>query len=128
MRVFKSRVFGRWARREGLADRSLCAAVSEMRRGLIDAQLGGGVFKKRVARVGEGKRGGYRTLLATNLRDQWFFMFGFAKNDRDNIDDDELKSLKELAGAYLAMKEVAIDEAKRLGELSEVDCGEQETA
>ncbi len=128
MRVFKTRVFNRWANREGLADRSLCEAVSEMVRGLIDARLGGGVVKKRVARAGEGKRGSYRTILATNLRDRWFFMFGFAKNDRDNIGDDELKALRQLAAALLGMDDATIAEARKRGELVEIDCGKQETA
>jgi hypothetical protein len=126
MRVFKTKVFSRWAKREGLADRSLCEAVSEMLQGLIDAQLGGVVVKKRVARAGEGKRGSYRTILATDLRDRWFFMFGFAKNERGNVGDDELKMLKRLAAALLGMGDKAIEEAKKRGELVEIDCGEQE--
>jgi hypothetical protein len=72
-------MFNRWAKREGLADRELYQAVREMRDGLIDARLGGSVIKKRVRRPGQGKRGSYRTILATNFRDRWFFMFGFAK-------------------------------------------------
>jgi len=128
MRVFKTKVFSRWARREGLADLSLCNAVSEMLRGLVDAQLGGGVVKKRVARAGQGKSGSYRTILATNLRDRWFFMFGFAKNERDNVGDDELKMLKQLAAALLGMDTPAIAEAKKRSELVEVDCGKQKTA
>jgi len=128
MQVFKTKVFSRWARREGLADPSLCEAVSEMLQGLVDAQLGGGVVKKRVARAGQGKRGSYRTILATNLRDRWFFMFGFAKNERDNIGDDELKMLKQLAAALLGMDAPAIAEAKKRSELVEIDCGKQETA
>ena len=128
MRVFKTKVFNRWAKREGLADQSLCEAVSEMLQGLVDARLGGGVVKKRIARAGEGKRGGYRTILATNLRDRWFFMFGFAKNERDNIRDDELKMLRQLAAALLRMDDPAIVEARNRSELVEINCGEQETA
>jgi len=127
MRVFKTRVFNRWAMREGLADPLLCEAVSEMLQGLVDARLGGGVVKKRVARAGEGKRGGYRTILATNLRDRWFFMFGFAKNERDNIREDELKMLRQLAAALLRMDDPAIVEARNRSELVEIDCGEQKT-
>jgi len=127
MRVFKTKVFNRWAKREGLADQSLCEAVSEMLQGLVDARLGGGVVKKRVARAGEGKRGSYRTILATNLRDRWFFMFGFAKNERDNIRDDELKMLRQLAAALLRMDDPAIVEARNRSELVEIDCGEQKT-
>lgn len=128
MRVFKTRVFSRWARREGLADEDLCKAVAEMQKGLVDAQLGGGVYKKRVARTGEGKRGGYRVILATNLRERWFFMYGFAKNERDNVDEEELKMLKQLAAALLGMKDPDIEEARKRGELVEIDCGKQETA
>ena len=128
MRVFKTRVFSRWAKREGLAHRELCDAVAEMQQGLTDARLGGSVVKKRVARAGQGKRGSYRTILATNLRDRWFFMFGFAKNERDNIDEDELKMLKQLAAAFLGMDDSAIAEAKKRSELVEIDCGKQETA
>ena len=127
MRVFKTRVFSRWARREGLADPSLCEAVSEMLQGLVDARLGGGVVKKRIARAGEGKRGGYRTILATNLRDRWFFMFGFAKSERDNIREDELKMLRQLAAALVRMDDPAIAEARNRSELVEINCGEQET-
>ena len=127
MRVFKTKVFNRWAKREGLADPSLCEAISEMLQGLVDARLGGGVVKKRIARAGEGKRGGYRTILATNLRDRWFFMFGFAKNERDNIRDDELKMLRQLAAALLRMDDPAIVEARNRSELVEIDCGEQKT-
>ena len=127
MRVFKTKVFNRWAKREGLADQSLCEAVSEMLQGLVDARLGGGVVKKRIARAGEGKRGGYRTILATNLRDRWFFMFGFAKSERDNIREDELKMLRQLAAALLRMDDPAIVEARNRSELVEINCGEQET-
>lgn len=128
MRVFKTKVFNRWAKRERLADPELCKAVAETQEGLIDAQLGGGVYKKRVARAGEGKRGGYRVILATNLRERWFFMFGFAKNERDNIDGEELKMLKLLAAALLSMQDPGIEEAKKRSELVEIDCGKQETA
>jgi len=127
MRVFKTKVFNRWAKREGLADQSLCEAVSEMLQGLVDARLGGGVVKKRIARAGEGKRGGYRTILATNLRDRWFFMFGFAKSERDNIREDELKMLRQLAAALVRMDDPAIAEARNRSELVEIDCGEQKT-
>ena len=99
-----------------------------MLQGLVDARLGGGVVKKRIARAGEGKRGGYRTILATNLRDRWFFMFGFAKNERDNIDDDELKMLRQLAAVLLRMDDSTIVKARNRNELVEIDCGEQKTA
>lgn len=126
--VFKTRTFARWARSEGLADRELCRAGSEMMQGLIDARLGGGVFKKRVARAGQGKSGGYRVIVASNLGDRWVFMFGFAKNERDNVDDEELRLIKRLAASLMDMSAVKLRQAIEAGELIEVRCGKQETA
>jgi len=99
-------------------------AVAEMKEGLIDARLGGGIIKKRIARSGQGKRGGYRVILASNLGDRWVFMFGFAKNERDNVDDDELRLLRKLAAAWLEMDEGMVKEALASGDLVEVNHGE----
>ena len=88
-RVFKTRFFARWLRKTDLDDAALCRAVSEMERGLIDADLGGGVFKKRVALPGRGKSGSARTLVATHRGDRWFFVFGFEKNIRANVSAKE---------------------------------------
>ncbi len=122
MAVYKTRWFDRWARKEGLSRPSLCAAVEEMMRGLVDADLGGGLVKKRIARAGQGKSGGYRTLIATNKSDRWMFVFGFPKNERGNIDKDETEALKKLAAHLLSMTTQALDKAQRAGELIEVDC------
>ena len=127
-RTLKTRTFARWSRREGLTDGELADAVAEMQNGLIDARLGGGVFKKRVARRGQGKSGGYRVILASNLGDRWIFMFGFAKNERDNIEDEELKLMKNLAAAFLAMNEQGMTRAIAAGELVEIRHGKQENA
>lgn len=127
-RVLKTRTFARWARRDGLGDGELAAAVSEMKEGLINARLGGGVFKKRVAKRGQGKRGGYRVIVASNLGDRWVFLFGFAKNELDNIDDEELKLMKNLAAAFLAMDEPMLKRTIAAGELVEIRHGKQETA
>jgi hypothetical protein len=89
-------------RKTELTDVALCAAVAEMAQGLIDADLGGGVVKKRVGLAGRGKSGGARTLLATNKGTRWFFVFGFEKNDRANIAPDELEALQTLAQELLA--------------------------
>ena len=110
-RVFKSRNFARWAAKAHLADAALCAAVEEMSNGLIDADLGGGVVKKRVAMPGRGKRGGARTLLATNKASRWFFVFGFEKNERGSIDTRELEALQMLAKNYLSLTSVQLTEA-----------------
>lgn len=93
MAVYKTRWFDRWARKQGLTTPSLCAAVREMTAGLYDADLGGGLLKKRIARPGQGKRGGFRTLVATNKGTRWVFVYGFPKNERSNIDKDEEDAL-----------------------------------
>lgn len=102
MRIFKTKLFAKFARQERIEDASLHEAVERAERGLVDANLGGNVIKQRVARQGQGKRGGYRTLIAYRLGDLAFFMFGFAKNERDNITEDELDSLQTIAGQWLS--------------------------
>ena len=101
MRIFKNKAFDKWATKEGLTDDALRSSVSEIERGLVDAELGGHVLKKRVALVGRGKSGGARTLLAYQVKDKAFFVYGFAKNAKSNIKPDELKALKMLAAQYL---------------------------
>lgn len=122
MAIYKTRWFDRWARKQGLATSSLCTAVREMEAGLIDADLGGGLVKKRIGRVGQGKSGGFRTLVATNKGNRWVFVFGFPKNERSNIDKDEAEALKRLAAYLLSLTPQAIGKAERAGELIEVDC------
>lgn len=102
---------------------ALCAAVDEMARGLVDADLGGGLVKKRIARAGQGKSGGYRTLVATNRGDRWVFVFGFPKSVRSNIDQDEEEALKKLATQLLGLTPQALAQAIKAGELIEVKYG-----
>ena len=120
-RVFKTRTFARWSRKAGLADGALRTAVDEMAAGLIEADLGGHVYKKRVPLPGRGKRGGARTLIGADQGDRWFFLFGFEKNERDNIDARELALLQAIAGALLEMKSRQLDQAVEAGELLEVE-------
>ncbi len=124
MRCFKTRHFARWFRKTGLSDALLCQTVDEMRKGLIDANLGGGVVKKRIALPGKGKSGGARTLVATNKSDRWFFLFGFEKNVRANITAEELQGLRIIASQLLGMAPGQLDEARRDGSLQEI-CHEQ---
>ncbi|MFO1433790.1 MAG: type II toxin-antitoxin system RelE/ParE family toxin [Candidatus Competibacteraceae bacterium] len=90
-RVFKTRHFSRWMRKTLLSNEALCKSVAEMELGLIDADLGGGVFKKLVALPGRGKRGSTRTLIVTNKSDRRFFVVGFEKNARANVSAEELR-------------------------------------
>lgn len=125
-RVFKTRYFGRWMRKTELTDSALCAAVREMAQGLIDADLGGGVVKKRIGLAGRGKRGGARTLVATNKGSRWFFVYGFEKNDRANIADDELAALQDIASQLLTRSGQQLDEAVQDGSLLEI-CNDNKT-
>jgi len=102
-RIFKTRYFSRWMRKTDLTDEALCAAVSEMQAGLIDADLGGCVVKKRVALPGRGRSGGARTLVATNKDNRWFFVFGFEKNERTNVNKKELEALQYIAADLLRL-------------------------
>jgi hypothetical protein len=119
-RVFKTRSFARWALKAGLSDDALCQAVTEMSSGLIDADLGGGVVKKRVALPGRGKRGGSRTLVATNKADRWFFVFGFEKNERANINPKELQALQLVAADLLKLNAEQLNDAVRQEVLQEI--------
>jgi hypothetical protein len=121
MSIYKTRLFARWARKEGLDDKALVQAVEEMSKGLYEASLGGNLFKKRIARQGQGKSGGYRTIVASNLKGRWFFLYGFAKNERDNIDDKEEAGLRLLGSKLLTMPAAALDKALKARELTEVD-------
>jgi hypothetical protein len=124
MRIFKNKAFIKWAEKEGLSDDALQIAVDEMERGLIDADLGGHVVKKRVAVVGRGKRGGVRTLLAYKSGDKAFFMYGFAKNARANVSTDELKALKHLAKELMNYSDKTLTKAIQHGALIEVEDNE----
>ena len=126
-RIFRTRTFTRWMQKSGLTDDALGHAVAEMVRGLADADLGGGLVKKRVALPGQGKRGGARTLVATRLADRWFFLIGFAKNERANIDAEELKALQELAKEYLALDDRQLEQAVTAGKFTEIAYGNHET-
>jgi hypothetical protein len=125
MRVFATKVFVRFARIERLDDRRLCEAIARAERGLIDAEFGGGLIKQRVARQGGGRSGGYRTVIAYRTAQRSVFLYGFAKSERDNIDDRELDELKKLAKLYLGYSEVQIAAALDGAELREVMCDER---
>ena len=119
-RVFKTRPFARWLRKTDLDDAALCRAVFEMERGLIDADLGGGVLKKRVALPGRGKSGSARTLVATHRGDRWFFVFGFEKNVRANVSARELAALQALATDLLKLSSVELDRQVESDVLAEI--------
>lgn len=120
MRVFKTKWFGRFARKAGLRDGKLAHAVREIEHGLHDGDLGGHLIKKRVARAGEGKRGGYRTIIAYRTGSHAVFLYGFAKSDKDNLDPEELREYQKLAQIYVRFSAADIATALRGGELQEI--------
>jgi len=121
VRIFKTRWLARFARREGIDDGSLREAIERAERGLIDADLGGGLIKQRVAGRGQGRSGGYRMVVGYRVKDRAVFLLGFAKNERENIEPDELLSLKETAEKWLSATEAKLQMEVELGNLQEID-------
>jgi len=99
--IYLTKTFQAFATREHISDATVIKAAQEMQNQLYEANLGGCVYKKRIARTGSGKRGGYRVLIAFRDEDRLFFMRGFAKNERENITGEELAGLRHLAALYL---------------------------
>jgi hypothetical protein len=120
MRVFKTRVFDRWAGKAGVTDAALLKAVDDIERGLIDADLGGNLFKQRVAQPGRGKSGSTRTLLATRFDGALYFLFGFEKKDRASITQRELVIYQSLANTLLTLDNDQIQTAMKTNQLMEV--------
>lgn len=118
--AFKTKIFAKWMRKTSLKDQDLLFAITEMEAGLIDADLGGNVYKKRIALAGMGKSAGARTLVAGKFSRKWFFLFGFAKNEKDNINDDELVHLQGAASRLLCLTDEDIEEVILVGELKEL--------
>lgn len=120
MRIFKSKWFVRFARKEGITDAKLSEAVKNAEKGLIDADYGGGVIKHRIARPSEGKSGGFRSIILFRKGALAFFVYGFAKNDQDNISKSDERDFKELAKVLLAASDVELKNLIHHGKFAEV--------
>lgn len=120
MRIFKSRWFQRFARKEGISDAALQEAADRAEKGLIDADLGGEVIKQRIARRGQGRSSGYRTIILFRRGTKAFFVYGFPKSQRANIDADELKQFRDAAKHVLALTERQLAELLKRGDFIEV--------
>ena len=116
----KTKTFDRWQRKTELTDTALIKAIEEMANGLVDADLGGNLFKKRVGLAGRGKRGGARTLVATNRGDRWIFLYGFPKNERSNITETELRFLQSIAQDVLSASDDDLKKNIEAGRLLEL--------
>ena len=109
MRIFKNQWINKYAHKQHIADEDLITAVHRAEQGLIDADLGGGVIKQRIARKGQGKSGGYRSIILLKKNDKAFFVYAFGKNERDNITEEELAELKLSAKIMLNWTDEQID-------------------
>ena len=121
MRIFKNKWFVRFARKERITDAKLTEAVRNAEKGLIDADYGGGVIKQRIARPGQGKSGGYRSIIIFRKGNMAFFVYGFAKNERDNIDESDERDFKDLAKVLLALSDEGLKKLTDNGELTQVE-------
>ena len=120
MRVFKNKTFTRFARKERISDDALRKVVQLAENGLIDADLGGGIIKQRMARAGGGKSGGYRTVMIFRAGKRAAFVYGFGKNERDNIAVEELSAFRLLARSLLAYSDDDLDNATGYGASTEI--------
>ena len=120
MRIFRNQWITKFAKKHKISDAELIEAVERADKGVIDADLGGGVIKQRIARQGQGRSGGYRSLIFFRRGERAFFMTAFAKNDRENITNKELAELKKAAAIILAMTETDIEQAKANGTFTEI--------
>jgi hypothetical protein len=126
LRVFKTKVFARFARKENLGDKALAGAMAQIELGLVDADMGGGLIKQRIARTGEGKRCGFRTLIAYHVGKRAIFLYGFAKSDQANIGPEDERDLKDYGAMLLALKDKDIELMTKNGELWEVSYGKKD--
>ncbi len=120
MSVYRTKEFSRFARRGNLGSTELLEAAKAVASGQWDADLGGGVFKQRIAREGGGKSGGFRTIILFKVGGHSFFVHGFAKNEKANITPKELKALKKLTATFLGFDAEALEKASAAGEIAEV--------
>ena len=120
-RVYKNRWFAKFATREGISEAALLEAVAQADGGQIDADLGGGLIKQRIAREGGGKSGGYRTLVFFRHEERAVFAFGFAKSGKANLNAVELRMYKQAARIVLALTQAQIDTEVREARLFEVN-------
>ena len=120
MRIFRNQWITKFAKKHKISDSELIEAVERAGKGVIDADLGGGIIKQRIARQGQGRSGGYRSLIFFRSGERAFFMTAFAKNDRENITNKELAELKKAAAIILAMTETDIEQAKSNGTFTEI--------
>ncbi len=122
MKVYKSKWFAKFARKERIVDAKLCEAVRNAEHGLIDADYGGGVIKQRISRPNEGKSGGYRSIILFRKGERSFFVYGFSKSEQDNIDESDERDFKELAAVLLNLSDTDLAGLVAAAGYEEVNC------
>jgi hypothetical protein len=120
LRIFKTKWFDRFASKNSISDSVLIEAVERARNGLIDADLGSGLIKQRIARKGQGKSRGYRSIIIINYEEIAFFVFGFPKNERDNLRHNEELEYREMAQYLLSMPEKDLLKGLTKGDFVEI--------
>lgn len=120
MKVFKNAWFGRFARKEEISAAALWDAVQRAEKGQIDADLGGGVIKQRIARPGKSKSKGYRSIILFRKGKLSFFVYGFSKSELGNIREDEEAQFKKMAKYVLSLTDVQLSELVANGQFEEV--------
>jgi hypothetical protein len=125
VRIFKNAWFVRFARVQKISDDTLREAIMRVESGQVDADLGGGVLKQRLARPGQGKSKGYRTIILLHQGHRAFFVYGFAKSERDNIRKDEEEQFKKMAKYVLGLSEAQLNSLIAIGRIEEVESNDE---
>ncbi|WP_231495164.1 type II toxin-antitoxin system RelE/ParE family toxin [Bibersteinia trehalosi] len=124
VRIFKTKPFAKFAEKQKISDEQLIWAIQRAEQGLIDANLGSNIIKQRVARQAQGRSSGYRVLIFYKIRDNHFFVAGYAKNEQENLSDSELKTLKQMVSMYENYAEEKLNLLCAKGILIEIITGE----
>lgn len=126
VKIYKNAWFEKFARKERISDSALCSAIDRAGLGLIDADLGSGLIKQRVAREGAGKSGGFRMLIFFQTAERAIFVFGFAKSDKANLNAEELTEFRKAAKELLAFPQHQMDALVKIGRLTKVRHGDED--
>ena len=125
LRIFKNKWFTKFAKKERISDKKLSGMIKDIENGMIDVNYGSGVIKQRLARPNKGKSAGYRCIILFRVKDRAFFMYGFPKNERDNISQEDEQVVKDLSQQMFDFSDVDIERMLESGVLMEVPYNDQ---
>ena len=123
MKKLCTKWFKKWARKANLSDENLLEAIENLENGLSVADLGGNIYKVRVQRQGKGKSSGFRTIVVYRIEEKAIFLYGFGKNEKSNIDKQELSYFKKLGSDLLALNEEQINNSIKKQILFDLEAG-----